>query len=156
MNHRTGFIPAMICAALLIATAATTATAQVVFTSTRCPTVTITNNHAACPATVSFNTIPIGAWPVVTVPPGASIILPVPATGVVVNSINTLGGNVIAFNPPVRPASVACGPDDWWIANVTLTPAAVPPAPFCCFDVCADPCLCTITLWPTTAIQCIP
>lgn len=155
MNYRTRLFPAILCAAMLIATAAA-AIAQPVFTSTRCPTVTVTNNHAACPATVSFNTTPVGVWPVVTIPPGGSIILPVPAAGVIVNGITTVGGNAVTFNPPAPPAFVACGPDDWWIANVSLTPPAVPPAPFCCFDVCADPCLCTITLWPTTAIQCIP
>lgn len=141
-------------ALVLAAFVAGTVTAQVAFTNPPCAAVTVTNNDPLCTARVTFATNPPGAWAPVVIPPGGFVVLPVPGAGVIVNGVISTGGFLYRFNPPAPAAGVNCGMFNWWIAHVVLSPA--PPPPTCCFDVCADPCACTITINPSVAAPCNP
>lgn len=119
---------------------ADTLSAQVTFTNPPCVRVTVINNHPNCTAQLRFITAPAAWPPSVIIPPFGTVSLPVPAGGITVNGIVSAGAFFYPFNPPPPPAGVGCGPTNWWITHVTLAPM------LCCFDICADPAACTITL----------
>lgn len=131
------------CALVLVALiAAATLHAQPVFNNPPCTGVKVINNNATCTAQFRFTTIPAGAWPVsFNVPPGGSVGLPIPATGITVTGFTDAFGVFQTFNAP-PPTFTGCGPTGWWRTGVYLWPALA-----CSFRICADPATCSITVW---------
>lgn len=127
---------------LLFAAITAGANAQVVFSNPPCSNITVTN-HGGCP--VSFNLVTTaGGFIPVAIPGGGFINIAVPLNGTIaLNGISGADAVIRGFNSPSVPGLPSCGPNDWWIQKARLGPALT-----CCYDVCADPCGCTIDLWP--------
>lgn len=143
---RTGFrIIAL--AALVVTLVHTRANAQVTFTGACAPSVAI-NNTTNCSARLRFQPAIGPTLPVILVPPGGTAALPIPAGGLTLVGVWSLGGIQYGITAP-PPGGCTCLPTDFYTCCVTLNPAAG-----CCFDVCYDPATCTITLRASTCAVC--
>lgn len=114
--------------------------AQVVFSNPPCANITVNNNG---PCTVSFNLITTaGTFIPINIPGFGFQLVAVPLNGTIaLNGISGADAVVHGFRSPSVPGLPSCGPNDWWIQKVRLGAALT-----CCYDVCADPCGCTINL----------
>jgi len=122
---------------------ARTAKAQIAFTVDRCQQVTFIN-HTDCPAVLNFDVLPLGAWGGLTLQPESARLEDLPFSVVQISGIYSVNGQFVPIHSPLAPHDGGgplhgCGRFDWWIANVNIGFG-------CCFDVCIDPCNCTVTL----------
>lgn len=115
-----------------------TATAQVVFTRDHCGEFGSIVNNTNCKAILNFDSNP--AWNLLIAEPQAATLVRLPDVAVLISGIFSNNGTSYPIIPPLPPGA-GCGQSEWWIPNVMLGPP-----PGCCFDICIEPCNCTVTL----------
>lgn len=124
------------------------AMAQPTFTNPPCPNVNVFN-ATGVPVQFNSTTNPPGIWPPVLIPPGGTITLPTPPGGIAFLAVTSFAGVRVPFNPPPPPPFMPCTPTDWWINSIALAPTGF------CFDICANPLTCTITITGPAPPPCV-
>ncbi len=140
MRNRAHILAKAVLALLFLVGITTHARSQLVFTNPPCANITV-NNLGGC--TVSFNLITTaGTFIPINIGPFGIQNVAVPLNGTIaLTGISGADAVVRGFSSPSVPGLPSCGPNDWWIKKARLGAALT-----CCYDVCADPCNCTINL----------
>lgn len=139
MLNRTHILAKAVLALLFLVGITTQARSQLVFTNPPCANIIVTNPG---PCAVSFNLITTaGTFIPINIGIGVQNVA-VPLNGTIaLTGISGADAIVRGFNSPSVPGLPSCGPNDWWIKKARLGAGLT-----CCYDICADPCNCTINL----------